>query len=93
MRIQLGEAGKCKVLRLSRAEAGGWPVTRRRNVVQVFVREVMPQSPVTSTVLQFAVHEEGLDLTLPPNWSLNDPHVVVRRSAVVGARARSPASI
>lgn len=82
VRVQLGETGKNKVLRLSRAEGAGWPLTSRRNVVQVFVREMMPQSTVPPTVLQFSVHEGGLDLTLPPNWTLKDPHVVVRPSAV-----------
>lgn len=86
VRVQLGEAGKTKILRLSSAERFGWALTCRRNVVQVFIRELMPRSAVPSTVLPFAIHEGGLDLTLPSNWALKDPHVLIRPTGSASSR-------
>ncbi|HYG27307.1 MAG TPA: hypothetical protein VD906_10400 [Caulobacteraceae bacterium] len=77
LEVQFGESGKQRGLRLSKG--GRWAITRRRNVLQLFVREIFPKAPAPLTNLDFQVGDQRLDLMLPTPLDLADPHVVVRR--------------
>ena len=78
VRVKLGESGKAKALLISKTNGEGWALTRRKNVVQLFVREARPKAAVPVSDLEFRLQPDGLVLNLPTPWDLADPHVVVR---------------
>lgn len=78
VRVQLGQNGKTKVVRISAASDGAWEVTQRRNVSQLFVRQLMPRATVPASAVSFALHEDAIEITLPSPWELADPHVVAK---------------
>lgn len=82
VRVRLGESGKAKALLISKASGEGWPLTRRKNVMQLFVREVRPKAPVAPGELAFRIQPDGLVLNLPAQWDLAEPHVVIRAAKV-----------
>jgi len=88
VRLRIGESGKHRAVRISRSDSGVWSVTRRRNVLQIFVRELMPKGAVQLTDLDFRITEDGLEVSLPSPWELANPHVVVRSGTGAGKPAQ-----
>lgn len=85
VRVRLGESGKAKALLIGVSNGDGWSLTRRTNVMQLFVREIRPKAAVSPTDLVFRIQPDGLVLSLPPPWDLAEPHVVIRTVAKASA--------
>lgn len=78
VRVRFGESGKTKAIRITACTDEGWGLTARKNVAQIFVREIMPKVAVAQAEVAFEIDAGSLTLSLPPAWDLADPHVVVR---------------
>ena len=78
VRVRFGESGRQRALQIAPAADGKWSVTRRRNVLQLFARQLAPKAPVALCEVDFQLKEGAIELALPTPWELADPHVLVR---------------
>lgn len=86
VRLQYGEAGERKAVRLSAStETTEWKAVARKNVVQVYARQLLPAGAVEKTVVSHASDGRALVLDLPDGWALAEPGVV-HKPAVRAAR-------
>lgn len=79
VRVQYGRNAASTGLRIKADPVGRWRLDGKGKAVRhLFVREIAPKTPVPrATELDFVIEENGLLLTLPAGWELQDDHILM----------------